>query len=231
MVNFNNNINNNFNGNKNNSNSNFFENLNKNYEQYNSNYEKLFNQILNCNLEQIAKNTYSLLLTKNKLKVNFFNEFVIVDTLKKQVINYNNNQCLNTSKIDLFASTIVLHYLINADDTPLSGDWISYRDLPDGLFYSSTIPDVLYPLTKMYEKNGQGFINKLLSLGGIIEKNFKYGAIIFPFKKFPILFILEEKDEEFEACVRVLFDRNSNHYMKSDIIKTLLVYTFKKIVT
>jgi len=36
--------------------------------------------------------------------------------------------------LDIFSSVLILHYLLNADGTPLENKWISFRELPDGLF-------------------------------------------------------------------------------------------------
>ncbi len=33
---------------------------------------------------------------------------------------------------------MLLHYLLQADGTPPSGDWVSFRELPDGLFYAAS---------------------------------------------------------------------------------------------
>lgn len=216
---------------KNNKFKNVFNNLNKNYELFNLNYNDMFNKLVNSNLKTIALNTESILMPEKKIKLYFYNEIVVVDCLNKQVIKYNSKYNSNITKIDSFSSSLILHFLITANNKPLSGSWISYRELPDGLFYASTIPAVLAPLIKKYENNGLDFIKKIISLGGKKEENFKNAAIIFPFKKFPILFILEEKDEEFEANIKVLFDKNSSYFMKTDIIKTLLVYTVKKLLS
>jgi hypothetical protein len=46
-----------------------------------------------------------------------------------------------------------------------------------------------------------------------------------------VLFIIDEKDKEFDANIRVLFDSSASHYLKTDVIKTLLVYIVKKLLT
>lgn len=146
---------------------------------------------------------------------------------KKQFHNFNLKKL---EELDLFSSAIILHFILTADGTPLAKEWISYRELPDGLFYASTIPGVLKPIEKKYENSGEKFIENILKFGGEKNLNFKFAGVIYPFKRFPILLILDEKDDEFEANVRVLFDRSASHYLKSDIIKTILVYTVRKLL-
>jgi len=106
----------------------------------------------------------------------------------------------------------------------LSGKWIAYRELPDGLFYFRTIPGVLKPLLKKYESSSELLIKKIEMHKGKRSPDFTNGAIIYPFPYFPVLIILEEKSEEFEAAIRVLFDSNACHYIKTDMIKMVLVY-------
>jgi hypothetical protein len=169
--------------------------------------------------------------SENKNQTDIINKSNVIKHLKnfdfKNIDSYNSNEL---EPLDLFSSTIILHYLLTADGTPLSGKWILFRELLDGLFYGDTIPGVLQPLVKKYEYSGQEFLRKILDNGGKIYKDFKFAGVIYPFERFPILFIFEEKDEEFTADLRVLFDSSASHYIKSDIIKTLVVYTVKKLL-
>jgi len=203
------------------------ENLNKNYELFTRNYETAFLNLAERNPADIAKKTESELLSSDKLTLSFFEKWVIVDLFKRRIYSIAGKK-LET--LDSFSSAIILHFLLTADGAPLTGKWILYRELPDGLFYSDTIPGILQPLIKKYECSGTDFLKRILEIGGKIDKNFKFAGVVYPFKKFPVLFMFEEKDEEFEADMRVLFDSSASHYLKSDIIKTLVVYTVKKLL-
>lgn len=217
-----------------------FENkdLNKNYELFERNYENSFSELINKDLEDIAGKAGAQINDNGELVLGFFEKSVLVDLNKSKIFvlncNYRHLFELDSEKfepLDLFSSAIILHFLLTADGTPLSGEWILYRELPDGLFYASTIPGVLQPLAKKYESSGGEFLGKLLEIGGEKNKNFKFSGIIYPFKKFPVLFIIDEKDEEFDANIRVLFDSSASHYLKTDVIKTLLVYIVRKLLT
>ena len=63
--------------------------------------------------------------------------------------------------------------------------------------------------------------------GGEISGEFRNGIILHPFPYFPVMLILEEKSEEFDADLRALFDSSASHYMKADIIKVLCVNLVK----
>ena len=68
-------------------------------------------------------------------------------------------------------------------------------------------------------------------MGGKRADDFRNGVIIYPFKMFPIVMILDEKDDEFEANVRILFDKSAPHYMKTDVVKTITVYVVNKFIS
>lgn len=212
---------------------NFFKNLNpgiaknldENYKLFKKNFQNYFYELSGRNISEISLNSNSAIVNGNKIVLDYFNNQVMVDIGKKAIFYIRTS---GNSEVDLFSSSLILHYLLNADRAPLKGEWISYRELPDGLFYSNTIPGILKPLVNKYESDGKLFLKKALQIGGIKNSNFKFSAMIYPFKMFPTLIIFEEKSEEFDAEARVLFDRSAPHYLKTDIIKTMVVLIVKK---
>ncbi len=202
------------------------ENLNKNYELLGRNYEAAFVELSGKDLKTISQNTGAKIIDDDKLALDFFEKQIIINPEEKKI--YEDGK---QGQLDFFPATLILHFILNADGTPLFGEWIQYRELSDGLFYASTIPGVLQPLVAFYGSDGSGFVRRIIELGGVINHDFKYAGVLYPFRRFPVLFILEEKDEEFDASLSVLFDKSASHYMKTDIIKTLLVYTVKILIT
>jgi hypothetical protein len=214
------------------------KNLNENYKLFGKNFQNYFYELSRRNIPEISLNSGSAIVNNDKIVLNYFNDQVMVDLEKKAVfyikVNGSKNESKNfliESEVDLFSSSLILHYILNADRTPLKGEWISYRELPDGLFYSNTIPGILKPLINKYESDGKLFLKKAVQMGGIINDNFKLSAVIYPFKMFPTLIIFEEKSQEFDADARVLFDRSASHYLKTDIVKTMVVFIVKKFIT
>ncbi len=179
-------------------------------------------------LAEAAINSGAELIGEKKLLIKYFGGKIAVDAGSEKIYYPEGQKDImgpgNPGRVDVFSSSIILHYLNNADGTNLSGKWIAYRELRDGLFYFRTIPGVLKSLVKKFESSSGDLIKIIEKNGGKKSPDFINGAIIYPFPYFPILIILEEKSEEFEAAVRVLFDSNSCHYIKTDIIKMVLVY-------
>jgi hypothetical protein len=210
------------------------ENLFKNYQLFGKNFQNYFYELSKQNISDISLNSNSEIIDENKIILSYFNNKVLVD-LKEKTVFYikitDNKDFLKESEVDLFSSSLILHFLLNADGTPLIGEWMSYRELPDGLFYSKTIPEVLKPLINKFENNGKLFLEKAIQMGGIINNSFKFSVVIYPFEMFPALIIFEEKSEEFDADARILFDRSASHYLKTDIIKTMTVLIVKKFIS
>jgi hypothetical protein len=221
--------------------------LNRNYDIFSRNYENFFLELSDRDPDDISLKSGSIILKDKKLLLSFFEQGLLVDLKQRAIfilpagLYSTQMECLKKLKDeeisakyplmpDKFSASIILHYLLNADGFPLSGQWINYRELPGGMFYADTIPGVLKPLSQKYESSGAGFVNKIIDSGGHKNGSFKFAGEICPFQKFPILFVMEEKDEEFDSEIRALFDKSASHYLKSDIIKTLLVYTVKKLI-
>ncbi len=201
-------------------------NLNKNYELMGKNYDASFEELAEKDLELIAGSSGAKIMGNQKLTLEFFNKQIIVDINKREM-----HEDEKTESLDAFPASLILHYLLNSDGTPLFGEWIPYRELPDGLFYASTIPGVLQPLLMKYESDGSALVGRIVGLGGKAYSDFKNAGILYPFSRVPVLFVLEEKDEEFDGTLRVLFDRSASRYLKTDIIKTLIVYMVKKLIS
>lgn len=186
-----------------------------------------FKILKNSDLEDIALKTGATIIGSQRLGLLFFGSEVIVD-IETEEIYYkegsSGGKTQNSKKLDIFSYAIILHYLVNADGVKISGEWISYRELPDGMFYFRTIPGVLEPVRQKYKNSAEDLIKKIEGSGGHRSSDFKNGGVIYPFKNFPVLMIIDEESEEFDASLRILFDRNGSHYIKTDVVKMIVVY-------
>lgn len=196
-------------------------------------YNKIFDELITRDVKSISMHSGSELLDGHKIKLDFFEKKVVVD-LHKRGVSYLEKDSEGGSlkvreSLDMHSASLILHYLQNADGSPLTGRWIPYRELPGGLFYWQTIPGVLDTVVKKYESNGAGFLKRAYEIGGQKYDRFKFASVIYPFKMFPILMILEEKDSEFEADARVLFDSSAPHYLKTDVVKLIVVYMVNRL--
>lgn len=198
------------------------EKLGGNLKTFEQVYESSFDFLENADLSDVSARSGADLKKSKKLNIKYFGKDLTID-IGSRKIHYGESG----NEIDIFSATIILHYIKTSDGTALTGNWISYRELPDGMFYFRTIPGVLEPLLEKYGDSFDAIAEKVYENGGEKSSDFKNGVIIYPFPYFPIMLILEEKSEEFEADIRALFDSSASHYMKTDIVKVMLINLVK----
>ena len=103
---------------------------------------------------------------------------------------------------------IALHYLTGATGRPAGEDWISYRELPDGLFYASTITrEVEEPLAALYGDAADRFLAAGAPLAADRTQVADAALVFRPLPRVPLLFALWQADDEFPAKVKVMYDR------------------------
>lgn len=203
--------------------------INKSRDNFKKFYDQMFEELSERDMVDVLDKTKSHLLDNKKIDLYFYEREIVVDLNIKKIYYKAGKKSEEGEDLDKYSSSIVLHYLLNADGTPLSENWISYRELPGGLFYWQTIPRVLAALTKKFGSDGESFLKKALDIGGKKHTEFKFGTVIYPFKMFPVLLVLDEESDEFGASARVLFDSSAPHYLKTYAVKLIVIYTTNKL--
>lgn len=121
---------------------------------------------------------------------------------------------------------LLMHYLINADGTPISGMWITYRYLPGaGLFEQRFTNMALRPLIDAFGNDAQRFSQASLSIGG--RPMTRSGDAAFRFlalPKIPMGCILYLGDQEVPSSITMLFDAAAPHYLPTEDLSLLGTY-------
>ncbi len=103
---------------------------------------------------------------------------------------------------------LTLLYLANASESRSAQEWVPYRELKDGLFYSKNFSETMESrIASRFGGDLEAFSKSALELGG---RPVDQGDAAFAFRMFPalpILVILWSDSEEFPADCRILFDR------------------------
>jgi len=116
--------------------------------------------------------------------------------------------------VSLVTKIIVLHYLIKASGQALTGDQISYEDIPGARSYLPVFETrVTKPLVSAFGYNRDAFLESGLAAGGRQEEFGNASFTLFAFPRVPITFILWEGDEEFRPSVKTLFDPSISSYL------------------
>jgi len=103
---------------------------------------------------------------------------------------------------------IALHHLAMASGAVPGEDWVSYREIPDGLFYANTITrEVEEPLAQLFGADPPAFLAAGGALGGTSLRLADVALVFHPLPRVPVVFALWREDEEFPAKVKVLYER------------------------
>lgn len=117
---------------------------------------------------------------------------------------------------------LILHYLVHADGHPLSGRWVAFRELPDGLIYDQAFrARVEPPLLAAFGSNLERFVGAAKALGGY---KLSFGDVAFMFDalpRLPMAVIFYAGDDEFPSAVSVLYDSSAGHYLPTEDLAVL----------
>ena len=124
----------------------------------------------------------------------------------------------------------IIHYLLKSKETKLSGEWISEKDIPGGVTFfrgPHEIPTNL--ISSQYSGNIKQFRKNCENLGGTLV-NMADAAYIFKITpRIPIAVLYWEKDDEFKAEAKILFDKSIIKHLAIDIIFALTVHVCTKL--
>ncbi len=125
-------------------------------------------------------------------------------------------------KADIATCILLLHYLLQADGTPLASKWIAFRSLPGGLGYDAAFEGrASQRLARTFGTDRSAFESAARALGG---ESLTFGDASFLFRTLPRLWlavVLYLADEEFPASANVLFDASASHYLPTEDIAVL----------
>ncbi|HTX70035.1 MAG TPA: DUF3786 domain-containing protein, partial [Thermoleophilia bacterium] len=115
---------------------------------------------------------------------------------------------------------LLLHYLLTADGTPGEGSWVSYRELPDGLFYAYSFRQrAEQPVARAFAGSAEsldGFRAAACALGGdaltLGDASFRFVAL----PRVDVAVLVWAGDDEEPGEARVLFDATAGHYLPAE---------------
>ena len=117
----------------------------------------------------------------------------------------------------IYLAIIILHYLLTADGTSLTGRWIAYRHLPGGDIYIDPFNKrAITPFLKTFGERPEDFIRAAATLGGIEQKMSGISMVITVLPRVPICFTIWPGDEEMPASANILFDEAAPHYLPTE---------------
>jgi len=120
-------------------------------------------------------------------------------------------------------SILLLHYLLHADGTPPAGEWLAFRELPDGMFYAPSFAQRAEapPAQAFGAGSGSGdgleaFRGAATAAGGL---PLDLADAAFAFQVLPriaLAVLVWDGDDEFPAQASVVFDAAAGHYLPAE---------------
>lgn len=111
-----------------------------------------------------------------------------------------------TTEIPIQEQVLILHYMMGKGTSPVSGQWVSYREIPGASFYySAFVKRAVNPLKGVFGRNVPGFKQVAERLSGkkVEPGDAAYEFDVFP--RIPLQLIVWEGDDEFPAEANILF--------------------------
>ena len=127
-----------------------------------------------------------------------------------------------TVEVPIQEQVLILHYLLGATLSPLTGDWVPYREIPGASVYHSVfVKRAADPLKKVFGRNIPGFSNTSSLLNGKPVELGDAASEFLLFPRVPIQLILHEGDDEFPPEANILFDKSISRYLSPEDIAWL----------
>ena len=119
---------------------------------------------------------------------------------------------------DVLVQVVFVNYLARARGTPLTYDYISYRDLPGGeAFYDAFNRMAILPIAEVLKDDPGRLAEVAPYLGGEVIEDRTRGEVLFWFlPRVPLRYLAWGGDEEIAPRANILFDSSSKIYLHTE---------------
>jgi hypothetical protein len=122
--------------------------------------------------------------------------------------------------IPTISQALVLAYLVVADGTPRAGEWIAFRELPDGLFYHAAFSGYSGQLlVRGLGEDLEAFTHGARACGGTRLTGFGDAAfefLVLPHLWLAVVYWRGDDEDGFPPQANVLFDRAAGRMLITD---------------
>lgn len=117
---------------------------------------------------------------------------------------------------------LMLHYLIQAKGSPISGTKITYKELPEGANYFPTFyKRAIKPLLDNFGQESHRLLDAAAKLGGHKADYGDIAVAISAFSRVPLTLVLWCGDDELAPEGSILFDSTISSYLSAEDITVL----------
>lgn len=183
-----------------------------------TNYEKALNQALKEALTSLRQRDLKETTFRSgasyegeaRLKISFLNRTADLDLHQGEIL-------IHGSLAETRVSVLILHYLLRASGSPLSGQMIGFKEIPQGALYFQPFRNrVMLPLSGLIDKDPSQFELRAKKIGG---ERLQAGDLCFRFKVFPYVtaqYIWHQGEEGIPPDLNILFDASVPEYLSTE---------------
>jgi hypothetical protein len=183
-------------------------------------------------IEKLAAESFESILQRTGIEANEPKQFKIAFLNRVYCIGFPElgfeDEEQPEKEIPIQEQILILHYMLATAPPPLTGKWVSYREIPGASFYySAFVKRAVDPLKNILGQNVEGLLRagKLLNGRKIDAGDVGYEFRLLP--HVPVRLILWAGDAEFPPSASLLFDENIGKILSPEDIAWLagmLVY-------
>ena len=117
---------------------------------------------------------------------------------------------------------LILHYFLRAAGTPLSGNFITYKELQEGInYYPTFFKRAIEPIVSNFKDEPQRLTQMAAAIGGVKSGYGDTAVTINTFPLVPLTIVLWRGDKEFPPDGNILFDSTITDYLPTEDITIL----------
>ncbi len=157
---------------------------------------------------------------RDRVEFQILNRQVVVSLADERVEIKEGTSLLQASGL---LSLVAITYLYYTKGGPLSGEWVTEKDLSCASFFRGVHQLPLGHLLQRFANAPELFIQAAKKLGGSTTNDGGDASVLFwILPKVPVKLILWCRDDELPAVITVLLDRSIEHYLPADGIFVLI---------
>lgn len=126
---------------------------------------------------------------------------------------------------------VLAYYFHIGDGTALTGQWVSFAELPDGRMYNQAFQGYSGDeLVKVFGLDVESFKSTCEKCGGMATPIGDAAYILYALPRLPMLVNYWCGDEDFPSTCKILFDRSVSHYLPTDVCAILGSMLTRKLI-
>ena len=155
---------------------------------------------------------------KSSLSIQFLNKKIYISWPELD-FSYSAGE----KEVPIQQQVLLLHYLNQAQDVEISGEWIAYQEIPDGKFYlDAFIRRAKNPMVQGFGSNPELMVKLTTeAYGATPMEQGDLAVTVQALPLIPVALILWRGDEEFTPEGTILFDRTVSRLLSAEDIAWL----------